>query len=65
MGADVCTTVIKFLLQHTKCTTVVDPFCGHGSILAAANAHGLDAVGVEISRKRAAKARKLVVAPNR
>jgi hypothetical protein len=62
MGADVCKSVIEFLRAHTQCTTVVDPFCGHGSILAAANAHGLDAIGVEKSRRRAVKARKLVVA---
>ncbi len=58
MGADVCATVIEFLVQHTECKTVVDPFCGQGSILAAANAGGLDAVGVERSRRRVAKARK-------
>jgi tRNA G10 N-methylase Trm11 len=38
---------------------VVDPFCGHGTILAVANEHGLDAVGVELSAKRARKARRL------
>ena len=59
MGADVCAAVIKFIEQRTECTTVVDPFCGQGSILAAANARGLDAVGVEISRKRVNKARRL------
>ena len=40
-------------------TTVVDPFCGTGSVLAAANAIGLEAIGVELSRRRAARARKL------
>jgi len=59
MGADVCATVIEFLLEHTPCTKVVDPFCGHGSILAAANAKGMNAVGVEKTRRRVAKARKL------
>ena len=34
---------------------------GTGSVLAAANAHGLDAIGVELSRRRAAKARRLSV----
>ncbi len=63
MGSDVCAAVIQFLQRHTLCTTVVDPFCGHGSILAAANAHGLGAVGVEISRRRVVKARKLGLAP--
>lgn len=57
MGADACAAVIDFLVAHTECETVVDPFCGHGSILAAANASGLHAIGVETSRRRAAKAR--------
>jgi tRNA G10 N-methylase Trm11 len=39
----------------------VDPFCGRGTILAVANHCGLDAVGVEISRKRARKARRLAL----
>jgi tRNA G10 N-methylase Trm11 len=40
---------------------VVDPFCGVGTVLAAANALGLDALGVEKNRKRAEEARALVV----
>jgi tRNA G10 N-methylase Trm11 len=40
---------------------VVDPFCGLGSALAVANALGMDAIGVELSRKRAEKARELKV----
>jgi hypothetical protein len=38
---------------------VVDPFCGVGTMLAVANGHGLDAIGVELSRRRAARAMKL------
>lgn len=30
-----------------------DPFCGSGTVLAAANHLGLDALGVELSAKRA------------
>ena len=59
MGADVCRAVTRFLLAHTRCRTVVDPFCGVGTMLAVANEQGLDAIGVELSRKRAAKARAL------
>lgn len=61
MGAEVCDAVASFLLAHTACRTVVDPFCGHGTMLAAANARGLAAVGVEASRKRAEKARRLTL----
>lgn len=48
-----------FLKGHAACRVVVDPFCGRGTILAVANDHGLDAIGVELSKKRARKARGL------
>ena len=49
----------RFLKEHTACTVVVDPFCGWGTVLAVANEHGLDAIGVELSAKRARKARRM------
>ena len=61
MGVDACRAVTRFLLDHTACRSVVDPFCGVGTMLAVANAEGLDAVGIELSRKRAERARALVV----
>lgn len=60
MGGAACEAAVRFLLAATGCRTVVDPFCGQGSILAAANAHGLDAIGVELSRRRARRARAAV-----
>lgn len=57
MGGAACEVAIRFA-RSIGVRTVVDPFCGLGSILAAANAHGLDAIGVELSRRRAAGARK-------
>jgi len=57
MGMAACEAAIGFIAAHTACRTVVDPFCGLGSALVAANAAGLDAVGVELSRRRARKAR--------
>jgi hypothetical protein len=62
MPTEACAAVARFLLAHTACRTVVDPFCGVGTMLAVANAHGLDAIGVELSRKRAENARSLVLA---
>ena len=59
MGTAACEEVCRFLLAETACRTVVDPFCGQGTMLAVANAHGLDAVGIERSPRRAAKARTL------
>jgi hypothetical protein len=61
MGREACEAVVAFLLAHTRCRTVVDPFCGVGTILAVANGRGLDAVGVERSPRRAERARRLTV----
>lgn len=63
MGTEACEATCRFLLAHTACRTVVDPFCGLGTMLAVANAHGLDAIGVELSAKRAARARTLELTP--
>jgi hypothetical protein len=59
MGTAACTAACSFVRSHTSTNTVVDPFCGHGTVLAVANQLGLDAIGVEISMKRAKQARKL------
>jgi len=56
MGAAACEAAVRFVAS-VGARTVVDPFCGLGSVLAAANAHGLDAIGVELSRRRARRAR--------
>jgi len=64
MPREACEAVARFLLGRTRCRTVIDPFCGAGTMLAVANAHGLDAVGVERSPKRAARARRLVARPD-
>jgi hypothetical protein len=59
MGSAACEVAIAYLAT-TGARTVVDPFCGQGSALAAANAAGLDAIGVELSKRRAARARAAV-----
>ena len=61
MGVSACEAVASFLLEQTACRTVVDPFCGIGTMLAVANARGLDAIGVELSPKRAERARTLTL----
>jgi hypothetical protein len=61
MGVAACVAVADFLIAHTAARIVVDPFCGVGTMLAVANARGLDAVGVERSRKRAERARTLQI----
>lgn len=61
MGLEACLAACRFLRAETTTRTVVDPFCGVGTALAVANAFGFDAIGVELSRRRAAKARRLRV----
>lgn len=62
MGAKACEAAIRFILENTSTRTIVDPFCGHGTVLAAASRMGLDSIGIELSRKRAQKARNLELA---
>ncbi len=57
MGAAACEAAVQFAVS-IGARTIVDPFCGLGSVLTVANAHGLDAIGVELSRRRAARARR-------
>ena len=65
MGLENCLMITKFIATHTNSTKVVHPFCGEGSILAAANMNGLDAFGIERSPKRAAKARTLQISSDK
>jgi len=41
--------------------TVIQPFCGIGTALAVANAHGFHAIGIELNRRRAEQARVLTM----
>ncbi len=59
MGTQACQFACKFILANTASHTIVDPFCGHGTVLSVANQLGLHAIGVELSRKRAEKASEL------
>jgi hypothetical protein len=61
MGLENCLMISKFIASHTNTKTIVHPFCGEGSILAAANIVKLKALGIERSPKRADKARRLTI----
>jgi hypothetical protein len=63
MGVIACRVAVRFLVEETGCALVVDPFCGRGTVLAVANAMGLDALGVDVSRKRCRAARQLAIDP--
>lgn len=64
MGLEASILAAKFILKQTETRTIVHPFCGEGSMLAAANHLGLNAVGIERSPKRAEKARHLQISPD-
>lgn len=61
-GATVALFVADYLAE-LGATTVVNPACGYGTFLAAANAHGLDAVGCDVDEARVAAARVLQLDP--
>lgn len=61
MGTTACAVACCYVRDHTPTRTVVDPFCGHGTVLAVANELGLDAIGVELSPKRVRQAERLTV----
>ncbi len=61
MGVEACRAACHAVLHYTATRTVVDPFCGHGTVLAVANSLGLAAVGVELGARRARRARSLRV----
>jgi hypothetical protein len=61
MGVNACVEACRFVLSETHTRTVVDPFCGFGTVLSVANALGLDAVGVDLSRRMCQRARRLKV----
>jgi hypothetical protein len=61
LGSVACREACRWVLENTATRTVVDPFCGVGTVLAVANELGMDAVGVELNKKRARKARSLTL----
>ena len=65
MGVLACVDACRFVLNETTTRTVVDPFCGWGTVLAVANALGLDAVGVDLSTRMCKRARRLAVSLDR
>jgi hypothetical protein len=61
MGLFACRAACDAVLRLTPTRTVVDPFCGHGTVLAVAESLGLRAIGVELGHKRARRARTITV----
>src|SRR5581483_117928 len=61
MGVKACVEACQIVRKETPTRTVVDPFCGYGTVLAVANALGLDAVGVDCSARMCRRARTLEI----
>lgn len=61
MGVRAAGHAVRFAKEQVGAKVVFDPFCGVGTVLAVGNVLGLDALGVEKSRKRCEQARELRV----
>ncbi len=61
MGLEACMMMGKFLSERVPTKTLLNPFCGEGSMVATAHAFGLNVIGIERSQKRAQKARDLIL----
>lgn len=61
MGVRACELACRFVLDQTAARVIVDPFCGHGTVLAVANSLGLDALGVDRSARCCKAARRLTL----
>lgn len=61
MGLNTGLMIAKFAQTHAHTDTIVNPFCGEGSMLACANFLGMGAIGIERSAKRAKRAQTLMV----
>ena len=61
MGIRAAAHAARFVRDHVRARLIFDPFCGVGTVLAVANAIGIDALGLERSTKRCAQAKELSV----
>lgn len=63
MGVRAAAHAVRFARDQVGAKLVFDPFCGVGTIPAVANALGLDALGVELAKKRCEQSREQIVIP--
>ena len=59
MGVRAAGQAVRFAKEQAGAKVIFDPFCGVGTVLAVANVLGLDALGVEKSRKRCEQSKAL------
>jgi hypothetical protein len=58
MGDAACHAACRYLQAESTTRTIVDPFCGRGSVLAIAAQYGFDSIGIDLSAKRCRAARR-------
>jgi hypothetical protein len=63
MGVRAAAHAVRFARDHVGAKLIFDPFCGVGTIPAVANALGLDALGIELAKKRCEQSREQTVTP--
>lgn len=61
MGVCAAAHAVRFSRDQVGAKLIFDPFCGVGTIPAVANALGLDALGVELARRRCEQSRAQTV----
>ncbi len=61
LGERAALACVDVVVRYASSHTIVDPFCGEGMVLAAANHRRRRALGCERNGKRAEKARHLVI----
>jgi hypothetical protein len=63
MGIKAAAQAVRFARDEAGVHTIIDPFCGAGTVLAVANALGLHAEGVDLSARCCTRARALSIEP--
>ncbi len=61
MGVRAAAHAVRFARDQVGAKLIFDPFCGVGTVPAVANALGLDALGVELAKKRCEQSRAQTV----
>ena len=63
MGVRAAAHAVRFARDQVGAKLIFDPFCGVGTIPAVANALGLDALGIELAKRRCEQSRAQTVRP--
>lgn len=64
MGVGVTLSLVQWVQKNFDVDLIIDPFCGAGTVLAAANLCCIDSVGVDVSVRRVKQARELQFGEN-